>query len=486
MLLQMKFHDGMNFHSISQLLNHCTRTKNLRAVKAFHAHVVTSGLSFVSPNLQTKLLFTYTECIDGEKSHKILSNFLNCLSLRNPIPFNSIISHFSQRGFDCFSLRTLRFMHSNSVYVDSYSLCSSIKSASCLKRIWFGKVMQAYVKKSGWLSSVFVGSALVDFYAKLLCTNDAANVFDEIPVKNTVCVNALMSAYADAKMWSHVIELIRRMPLLSLTPDNFTLSAALRACCGVCALESGKQVHANVIRRMMDVEGDVFLQSLMIEMYGKCGRLGSAKRIFNIVGYSGGGEGRRKDVILWTSILGVCGRAGDYIEVMKLFRDMIMEGVTPDGVAFLTVISACGHAGQVDLGLEYFESMIRDYGLIASREHYSCVVDLLCRAGKFERACKFVAEMPDSGEESCAVSMWGALLSACVTSGNVNFGKLAAQRALELDPTNVGIYILLSNLYATNGMWTEIEQLRELMKKRGLKKDLGWSSIGAPIPISSG
>ncbi|KAI3447965.1 hypothetical protein Pfo_004630 [Paulownia fortunei] len=476
MFTQIKFHDALNFHSISQFLHHCSQTKNLRAVQEFYAHVLRAGLFFISPNLQTKLVLTYTACVN-KNSLKILTHFLKCLSLRNPLPFNSIISHFCQHGSDCLALHTFSFMHYNSVYVDSYALCSSLKSSSCLKNVYFGKMMHAYVEKSGWLASVFVGSALVDFYAKLLCMNDAAMVFDEIPVKNTVCVNALMSGYAEAKMWGQGIELVRRMRQLSLAVDNFTLSAALRACSGLCALELGKQVHANVMRSIIDVGADVFLQSLLIEMYGKCGLVDSAKKVFNMAGY-GVGE-RQRDVVLWTSMSGVYGRTGNYIEVIRLFKDMLVEGIRPDGVAFLTVISACGHTGQVDLGMEYFESMTRDYELVASQEHYSCLVDLLCRAGELERACKLVSEMPHTGDERRAISMWGALLNACNECGNVNLGKLAAQRALQLEPNNVGVYVLLSNLYARNGMWAEIEQLRELMKRRGLKKEIAWSWIDA-------
>ncbi|KAH6813307.1 hypothetical protein C2S51_022325 [Perilla frutescens var. frutescens] len=370
-------------------------------------------------------------------------------------------------------------MHFNSVYVDSYALCSSLKSASCLKNVVFGKLIHAYVEKSGWFASVFVGSALVDFYAKLLCMSDAAMVFDEIPEKNTVCVNALLSGYAEAKMWREGIELVRRMPLLRLEPDNFTLSAALRACSGLCAIEWGKEVHASALRHIMDVGADAFLQSLLIEMYGKCGLVDNAKKVFSLAGYVVGK--RQRDVVLWTSMLGVYGRTGDYIEAIRLFKDMLMEGIRPDGVAFLMVISACSHTGQVEHGLEFFESMTRDYGLIASQEHYSCLVDLLCRAGELERAWKIIIEMPHTVDGT--ITMWGALLSACNECGNVNLGKLAAQKAFQLEPNSVGIYVLLSNMYARNGMWGEIEKLRELMERRGLKKDIGWSSIDAARSI---
>lgn len=478
MFAPIKIHGALNFHTVSQFLHHCSQTKNVRAVQEFHAQVIRTGLFFVSPNLQTNLVLTYTSCVN-ENNLKTLTHFLKSLNSRNPLPFNSIISHFSQHGSDCYALHTFSFMHYNSVYVDSYALCSSLKSASCLKNGVLGKLMHAYVEKSGWLASVFVGSALVDFYAKLLCMRDASKVFDEIPDKNTVCVNALLSGYAEAKMWGEGIELVRRMPQLRLEADNFTLAAALRACSGLCAIEMSKEVHASVVRRIMDVGADVFLQSLLIEIYGKCGLVDSAKRVFSMAGHVV--PNRQRDVVLWTSMLGVYGRTGDYIEVIRLFKDMLTEGIRPDGVAFLTVISACSHTGQVDLGMEYFESMTRDYGLVASHEHYSCLVDLLCRAGELERAWKVISEMPHSVD--CTISMWGALLNACNECGNVKLGKLAAQKAFQLEPNNVGIYVLLSNMYARYGMWDEIEKLRELMKRRGLKKDIGWSLIDAASSV---
>lgn len=478
MFAPIKIHGALNFHTVSQFLHHCSQTKNVRAVQEFHAQVIRTGLFFVSPNLQTNLVLTYTSCVN-ENNLKTLTHFLKSLNSRNPLPFNSIISHFSQHGSDCYALHTFSFMHYNSVYVDSYALCSSLKSVSCLKNCVLGRLLHAYVEKSGWLASVFVGSALVDFYAKLLCMSDASKVFDEIPEKNTVCVNALLSGYAEAKMWGEGIELVRRMPLLRLEADNFTLAAALRACSGLCAIELSKEVHASVVRRIMDVGADVFLQSLLIEIYGKCGLVDSAKRVFSMAGYVV--ANRQRDVVLWTSMLGVYGRTGDYIEVIRLFKDMLTEGIRPDGVAFLTVISACSHTGQVDLGMEYFESMTRDYGLVASQEHYGCLVDLLCRAGELERAWKVITEMPHSVD--CTISMWGALLSACNECGNVKLGKLAAEKAFQLEPNNVGIYVLLSNMYARYGMWDEIEKLRELMKRRGLKKDIGWSLIDAASSV---
>lgn len=368
-------------------------------------------------------------------------------------------------------------MHINGVVMDSYTLCSSLTASSDVKAVEFGKQLHTQVIKSGWSSSVFVGSALIDFYGKLLLINDAGKVFDEMPVRNSVCANALLSGYSEAKLWVEGLELVRNMPMLSLNYDNFTLSATFRACAGLHAIELGGQVHAKMIRTVHNVGNDVFLRSSLIEMYGKCGLVQKAKQVFSMAGFGEDGDGKR-DIVLWTSMLGIYGRNGLFIEVIRLYQEMRMEGIKPDGVAFLTVISACGHTGQVNLGVEYFESMVCDFRLDPTPEHYSCLIDLLCRAGELEKAWKVVNEMPYTANGRCTVSLWGALLSACYECGNVDLAKLAAHRALELDPQNTGIYVLLSNVYARYDMWSEIGQLRKVMKERRLEKDVGCSWIG--------
>lgn len=367
-------------------------------------------------------------------------------------------------------------MHTNGVSLDTYALCSTLTASSKLKDFHFGKQIHAHVGKSGWFSSVFVGSALIDYYSKLLNVEDAALVFDEIPDKNTVCANALLSGYCEAGLWVKGVELVRKMPVLKLKYDHFTLSAALRACAGLSSVEMGRQLHSYFLRTMSDLENDVFLQSALVEMYGKCGMVMKARLVFNLDGMEIRNE-RSRDVVLWTSMLGVYGKNGHYKEVIDLYNEMLQEGIKPDGIVFLTVISACGHTGQVHAGVKYFESMTNDFKLNPGPEHYSCLVDLLCRAGELHKAWELLNERHYNGIGKCSVSMWGALLSACVESGNIELAKLAAQRALELDPQNGGICVMLSNLYAQFGMWDEIGRLRVLIKQRGLRKDVGCSWV---------
>ncbi|XP_031736718.1 pentatricopeptide repeat-containing protein At5g04780, mitochondrial [Cucumis sativus] len=360
------------------------------------------------------------------------------------------------------------FMHSNGVPIDTYALCSSLNGCSFVQNVVYGKQIHAFVGKSGWLCSVFVGSAIVDMYAKNSLIYDAVEVFDEMPMKNTVCANALLAGYGEARMWVEGLELLRKMQGLDLKYDQFTLSASLRACTGLSAIALGKQVHAYILRTVYDITSDVHLQSTLVEMYGKNGMVEKAWNVFKFAGLGRQEDGKR-DIIMWTSMLSVYGRNGCYKRVIELYNQMLMEGIKPDRVAFVTVISACGHTGEVNLGVQYFDSMQSDFGLEPGQEHYSCLADLLCRAGELEKAWKLVNDIKSRDYN---VSLWGALLRACLEQGNIKLGNLAARRALELDPQNTGILVMLSNLYAGFGLWNEIEHLRESVRKEGLYKDV--------------
>ncbi|KAG6651631.1 hypothetical protein I3843_06G121300 [Carya illinoinensis] len=470
---QCSLRKAPSLDSITGFLNHCSRLKNLGPIKKLHAHLLRTGLLFNSLNFPAELIRSYASC--HKDNLQTLTNFLKCMNPGNPLPFNMILSDFNRNGLAFNALKTFSFMHINGVPMDTYTLCSSLAASSSIRNVRFGQQVHALVAKSGWSSSVFVGSALIDLYAKLLVIEDAEAMFDEIPTKNTVCANALLAGYGEAKMWLEGLELVLKMPALNLDYDHFTFSAILQACAGLSAVKVGIQVHAHLIRTLYDVEKDVFLKSSLIEMYGKCGIVGKAWKVFNLAGVRRGEC--QGDVVLWTSMLGVYGRNGYFEEVVQLYQEMLKEGIQPDEVAFVTVLSACGYTGQVNLGIEFFESMTRDFGLFPGQEHYSCLIDLLCRAGQLDRAWKLVNGTLYKGHGSCSVSMWGALLSACQDCGKIELGKLAAQKALELDPQNVGVYVILSNLYAKFGMWNEIEKLRLLMKERGLKKDIGCSWI---------
>jgi pentatricopeptide repeat protein len=174
-------------------------------------------------------------------------------------------------------------------------------------------------------------------------------------------------------------------------------------------------------------------------MYAKCGSIDDAFRVFN--------ELPSRDIVSWNAMLGGYAMHGHAKEAIAHVQQMCEDGLEIDNVTFVSLLSACSHAGLVDEGLHYLESMSIVYSIPAKLEHYSCIVDLLGRAGHLDDAEDLIKMMPcePSG------SVWKALLGACRIHGNVEMGECIAKKVLELDPGNSAGYVPLANIYAAAG-----------------------------------
>ena len=158
---------------------------------------------------------------------------------------------------------------------------------------------------------------------------------------------------------------------------------------------------------------------------------------------------------------------------LQLLKEMNQLGVCPSPVTFTSALSACNHSGLVDEGLRVFDSIIRDFQLSPSMEHFSCVVDMLSRAGRLEDAISFIEQMPLKPDKC----IWGAVLAACRAYQNVDVGKVAAEHLIRLEPEQAGHYVTLSNIYAKAGRWNDAVRVRKQMEGRGLAKPSGQSWI---------
>lgn len=137
------------------------------------------------------------------------------------------------------------------------------------------------------------------------------------------------------------------------------------------------------------------------------------------------------------------------------------------------MLSACSHSGLVDRGTHYFDTMNRDYGITINSKHYTCMIDLLGRAGRLDDAQNLMKNMPFEPD----AATWGALLGASRIYGNTELGEKAAEMVFQMEPDNAGMYVLLSNLYAASGRWGDVRAMRLKMRDTGVKKVPGYSWV---------
>lgn len=298
-------------------------------------------------------------------------------------------------------------------------------------------------------SDLFVGTMLVDAYAKCGSLPDARRIFELMPKRDVVSWNAMILGYAQMEQGDSALQLYTRMQLEGVAQDDRTYVAALLACGSMAGVEKGRDIHAE-LAKTGSVTRDAFLASSLIDMYGKCGSMLEAQQLFDAL--------PTRNVVTWSALIAGYARQGDCDLVFDLFQTMTQEGIEPNGVTFVSLLAACSHSGLVDKGEKYFQAMTADYCITPALKHYTCMVDLLGRAGEVDKAMAMVQAMPFQPDGA----VWETVLGACKKWGNVELGRLAFECALKLDRNDAAAYVLMSNIYAASQMWDEAREIQTM------------------------
>ncbi|KAJ9186157.1 hypothetical protein P3X46_005691 [Hevea brasiliensis] len=278
-------------------------------------------------------------------------------------------------------------------YASLLDACISTKNLKSLIQI------HAQLITSGIYHHEFIRSKLVSAYASCTQMRQATLLFTFTNRQSTFLFNSLIRAYASLNLFSHSLTFFRRMLGANKPIDRHTLPSVLKSCAGLSALRLGLQVHGIVL--VNGFVSELANSNALINMYAKCGDLQGARKVFD-------GMPVRNEVS-WATMMAGYGMHGNVGEVLVLFERMVEERNRVDAVCLTAVLSACSHGGMVEKGKEYFGMMGERFGLKPGLEHYTCMVDMLGRAGRVEEAEDLVMRMEIKPDEA----FWAALLGAC-------------------------------------------------------------------------
>ncbi|XP_072953475.1 pentatricopeptide repeat-containing protein At4g33170 [Typha angustifolia] len=344
-----------------------------------------------------------------------------------------------------------------------FTLATALNACSGLVAFGEGKQIHAYTMKLGFDQDLYVISSILDMYIKCGNIRDASASFCNIREPDDVAWTTMISGCIDNGDEEHALSFYHQMRQSGALPDEFTLASLIKACSCLAALELGRQIHANAFK--LDCAGDAFVGTSIMDMYAKCGNIEDSYILFKNMDV--------KTVASWNSMVLGFAQHGNGKGAMDLFKKMILQGIRPDKITFIGVLSACSHSGLVSEAYGYFNSMHRDYGIEPEIEHYSCLVDVLGRAGLLSKAEDVINSMPFDP----SASMCRALLGACRIQRNVEVGQRIATKLLSLEPLDSSAYVLLSNIYATANQWSNVDDARKSMKSMNVKKDPGYSWV---------
>ncbi|EOA29957.1 hypothetical protein CARUB_v10013060mg [Capsella rubella] len=375
---------------------------------------------------------------------------------KDVVSYNTIIAGYAQSGMYEDALRLVREMGTTDIKPDAFTLSSVLPIFSEYVDVIKGKEIHGYAIRKGIDADVYIGSSLVDMYAKSARIEDSERVFSHLARRDSISWNSLVAGYVQNGRYNEALRLFRQMVTTKVRPGPVAFSSVIPACAHLATLRLGKQLHGYVLRGGFG--SNIFISSSLVDMYSKCGNINAARKIFDRMNVH--------DEVSWTAIIMGYALHGHGHEAVSLFEEMKEQGVKPNKVAFVAVLTACSHVGLVDEAWGYFNSMTKVYGLNQELEHYAAVADLLGRAGKLEEAYDFISKM----RVEPTGSVWSTLLSSCSVHKNLELAEKVSEKIFSIDSENMGAYVLMCNMYASNGRWKEMAKLRLKMRKKGLRK----------------
>ncbi|KAI4300492.1 hypothetical protein L6164_033864 [Bauhinia variegata] len=425
-----------------------------------HGHVVKTGCE-PDPYIRTSLISMYSKFSMVHNARKVFDE--NDQGKNLTICYNALISGYTFNSKILDAVVLFCRMREVGLSANSVTLLGLISGCTIPIHLDMGMSLHGCSIKFGLDSYLSVANCLLTMYVKCGEVQLARELFDSMREKDLITWNAMISGYAQNGLAGHVLELYRELKLTKVRPDPVTLLGVLSSSANLGAQNIGREVERQI--EACGFRSNPFLTNALINMYARCGNLVKAREIFDCMA--------EKSVISWTAMIGGYGIHGHGEIAVNLFDEMIKSGIRPDRTVFVSVLSACSHAGLTNRGLEYFEAMEKKYDLQPGPEHYSCLVDLLGRAGRLKEAMELINSMkvkPDG-------AVWGAFLGACKIHKNVELAELAFERVIELEPTNIGYYVLLSNIYSDAENLEGILKVRVMMRERKLRKEPGYSYV---------
>ncbi|KAK8958631.1 Pentatricopeptide repeat-containing protein [Platanthera guangdongensis] len=261
----------------------------------------------------------YARSGDGESSASLFRHMTD----KNLISWTIMICCYSQNGLFREALETFDAMRDAGVSPDKITMCSVISACAHLGALEPGRRMRRLIALYDFSMDVYIGSALVDMYAKAGDMDAANKLFDEMPGRNAVSWNAMIIAgyarsgdgessaslfrhmtdknliswtimiccYSQNGLFREALETFDAMRDAGVSPDKITMCSVISACAHLGALEPGKRMRRLIA--LYDFFIDVYIGSALVDMYAKCGCIERSLVLFfklkekNLFSYAG-------------------------------------------------------------------------------------------------------------------------------------------------------------------------------------------------------
>lgn len=419
-------------HVFVEVLKACSSIGALEQGNWIHTRILENGFELDQ--------FVGTMLVDMYCKHGSIENaemVFDRLPEKDVVTWSALIAGYVQHGYGHEALHLFQQMQEEGVKPDKVVFVSVLQACLNVGNLEHGKEIHSRIIDVGLESDQYIGSTLIDMYAKSGNLEESHHVFDKILCRDLVAWSALMSGYAQQghghKALQHgqeALRLFKQMQKEGMKPDNVTYVCALQACSSATFLQQGQQIHVHTIES--GIELDLFVGNTLIDMYGKCCCIDIAEAVFQRM--------PQQDLVTWSALIAGYALQGHGQKALQLFNQMQERGMKPNQVTFVCILQACSCVAALEKGRQIHGHIIES-GLESDLLVANTLIDTYIKCGSLENACTLFDRLPTRD----AVT-WSALLSGHALLGDYISASQCFMNMQQtgLKPTGVTYLNLLS------------------------------------------
>lgn len=429
-----------------------------------HAQLIKLGLS-TNPIFATRLITDYSRSpLSNSLSHA--HQLLDEVPNKDTVLWTTIISAYTHSNlpYKALELFSVMLRQPESTNKPNHFVFATVARAiaSCPEQIVLGQCIYGHVIKSGFLpGNVILETSFVDMYAKCHVVECARKVFDEMPGRNLVTWNAMVSGYVQNHMEVHGLNLFCTMKCAELiVPDEFSVATVLTGCAWIQDLVMGMQVHGYIIVSGLEPK----CMNSIGNMYFCCGEVCSAERVLS---------GIECDIV--SRLITIRGYAFNnrYFDALTYIALVgnISEILNKDDSIVVPILNACANLSLTEVGKQVHTFIItsgmahpdfhlsEDNAIIAST-----LIDMYCKCRCVNEASKIFKNWYYTRE----ISPWNSIISGYLYNGYIEDARTLMESIPEKNvitwTTMISGYVLFGRpqegLALLNNMYSVEEKIR--------------------------
>ncbi|KAJ4757091.1 Pentatricopeptide repeat-containing protein [Rhynchospora pubera] len=384
-------------HTYARAIAVCAKSQHLNHGRIIHGLAVVNGL-INSPFVVNCLMDMYLKCGMIDDVRLVFDQAKE----RDKTSWNSLISAYAKVGWPHVAVDVLGWMHRYGVRLTYSALSTVVKACNSLHCEEISRMIHGCVVKIGLDLDMYVGSALVDLYAKNAGLEEAIEIFKNIPSPNLVAFNALIAGFcrlgneANNGIKVEALKLYRKMLRRRIQPSKCTYKSVLEACSLTYQIEFGRQVHAHVV--VNGLEKDGYIACALISLYSKSGIISGCLKCFDLVS--------KKNIFVWGRMVNAYIRNGHLKKALELFKEILSLKLHPDSFILSSLVNGCLSMGLILIGKEIHAYMVKS-GFDGFTVCCNSLISIYSTVGDIENAIRVFKEIDRIDDSSCCSMILG-------------------------------------------------------------------------------